>query len=138
MILVDTSGLLAALFADQKHHEACARVLREAPPPRILSPFVLAELDYLILKYGGIDAELAFLAEVSGGAYELPSFDRYDIERAMDFVAKYRDLNIGLTDASIVALARRYTCRDVLTLDQRHFRAIRIDGRRAFNLLPLK
>ena len=41
MILLDTSGLLAALFSDQNRHEECARALREASPPRIVSPFVL-------------------------------------------------------------------------------------------------
>jgi predicted nucleic acid-binding protein len=29
-----------------------------------------------------------------------------------------------MADASIVVLARRYECLDVLTLDQRHFRAL--------------
>jgi predicted nucleic acid-binding protein len=50
VILLDTSGLLAAMFEDQNHHEACARVLREAEDERIISPFVLAEADYLIQK----------------------------------------------------------------------------------------
>lgn len=136
MILLDTSGLLSALFADQRHHEACARILREEPPPRILSPYILAETDYLIQKYGGVGAELAFLAEIGRGVYDLPHLDRYEVERAASYVAKYRDLKIGLADASIVALSARFNCRTILTLDERHFRAIRFAGRRSFRLLP--
>ncbi|HSY50984.1 MAG TPA: PIN domain-containing protein [Thermoanaerobaculia bacterium] len=136
MILVDTSGLLAALVADQRHHEACAFALLEAEPPRILSPFVLAETDYLLQKFGGLDAELPFLDEVARGVYELAPFEHGDVEQAREIIAKYRDLEIGLADASIAILAARYECGDVLTLDHRHFRALRHSGRRSFRILP--
>jgi predicted nucleic acid-binding protein len=136
VILIDTSGLLAALFDDQNDHEECAEVLLEAEPPRILSPYVVAEADFLIHKYGGMKAELAFLQELARGVYELPSFDESDIEQAREIIVKYRTLQIGLADASIAVLAARYECRDVLTLDQRHFRAIRHSGRRVFRVLP--
>lgn len=136
MILVDTSGLLAALFADQNHHRACAAALIEAEPPRILSPFVLAEADYLIQKYGGVDAELLFLEEVARGVYDVAPFEASDVEQARELIVRYSDLEIGLADASIVVLARRYNCRDVLTLDHRHFNALRLEGRRTFRILP--
>ena len=136
MIVLDTSGLLSALFADQHHHEAAARALLNTEPPRILSPFVLAETDYLVQKFGGSRAELLLLEEVARGAYELAPFDASDVERAREIIAKYRDLELGLADASIVVLADRYDCRDVLTLDHRHFRALRFQGRRSFRLLP--
>lgn len=136
MILVDTSGLLAALFRDQNHHQDCARALLDAEPPRLLSPFVLAETDYLIQKFGGIRAELAFLDEVARGAYELVPFSGRDVREAGEVVRRYADLSIGLADASLVVLARIYGCRDILTLDQRHFRAMRPPGRRSFRVLP--
>jgi predicted nucleic acid-binding protein len=136
VILLDTSGLLSALFADQTRHQQCAKALLDAEPPRILSPFVLAELDYLIVKYAGVDAELRLIEEIERGVYELASFDRRDIEEARFIVMKYRDLRIGLADASIVVLADRLNTRDVLTLDERHFRAMRPTARRSFRILP--
>lgn len=137
MILVDTSGLLSAMFADQRHHEVCARILREAGHPRILSPYVIAEADYLIQKYGGVEAELLFLEELARGAYALSAFSRYEIEQCREIVEKYRDLGIGLADASIVWDAKTYDCRDVLTLDVRHFRALRVPGtRKPFRIFP--
>ncbi|HYR30225.1 MAG TPA: PIN domain-containing protein, partial [Thermoanaerobaculia bacterium] len=77
MIIVDTSGLVAAMFEDQRHHEECARILREDEGPIILSPFVFAEADYLVSKYGGIEAELAFLEEVERGAYLLVAYETH-------------------------------------------------------------
>jgi predicted nucleic acid-binding protein len=136
VILLDTSGLLSALFADQNHHEACAEVLRKAEPPLLLSPFILAEADYLIQKYAGIAAEKLFLNEVVRGAYHLVMFDALDMKEAAQTVSLYSDLKIGLADASIVAIADRYGCRDVLTLDLRHFRALRPRGRRGFRVFP--
>ena len=136
MILLDTSGLLAALFSDQNRHEECARALREASPPRIVSPFVLAELDYLIAKYAGVPAEVALLEEIERGAYELAVFDEFNVAKAREIIERYSDLNIGLADASIAVLAERYDTRDVLTLDERHFRAIRPSPRRRFRILP--
>ncbi|MEN8114525.1 MAG: PIN domain-containing protein [Actinomycetota bacterium] len=136
MILIDTSGLLSALFSDQRHHEACAEALREAEPPLVLSPFVLAEIDYLITKYAGVDAELEFLADVAAGAYEIASFGNEDVAAATQVIDRYRDLNVGLADASIVVLAERHGTSDVLTLDECHFRSLRTGSGRTFRLLP--
>jgi predicted nucleic acid-binding protein len=136
VILVDTSGLLAALFPDQHDHARCARVVRDSPGPFVLSPFVLAELDYLIWKVAGVGAELELLAEVAHGAYDLAPFSAADVEEARGVVERFRDLGIGLADASIVVLSRRLETRDLLTLDERHFRAIRSYDRRPFRILP--
>ena len=48
MIVLDTGGLYAALDENEDLHEAAAAALAAARPPRVLSPFVLAELDYLV------------------------------------------------------------------------------------------
>jgi predicted nucleic acid-binding protein len=101
-----------------------------------MSPFVLAETDYLIQKFGGVDAETLFLAEIGRGAYELATFDEDEVEAARHLITKYRPLGIGLADASIAVLAVRYDTLDILTLDERHFRAIRPAPRKSFRILP--
>jgi hypothetical protein len=55
---------------------------------------------------------------------------------ALEIIEKYRDLEIGLADASIVVLAHKYGTREILTLDERHFRALRTIDRKKFRLLP--
>ncbi len=59
-----------------------------------------------------------------------------DIESAKAIMERYADLRIGLADASIVVLAARHRTRDVLTLDERHFRTLRIGRRQRFRVLP--
>jgi predicted nucleic acid-binding protein len=136
VILVDTSGVLAAIDPRQRHHAAAARELTR-PQRRILSPFVLAELDYLVATNAGQAEELTLLDDVARGAYELVGYSAEDVAAANAVIRRYADLKLGLTDASIVVLARRYGCFDVLTLDQRHFRTVLGPDQKPFRLLPL-
>jgi predicted nucleic acid-binding protein len=136
VILVDTSGLLSALDESQRYHHECARVLGETAPPLLLSPFVLAELDYLLMRHVGRGAQAALLDEVARGAYQLEAFSAADVASAKRVIERYPDLDIGLADASIVVLAERHRASQVLTLDERHFRAMRIDRRKHFKVLP--
>ncbi|MCC6738476.1 MAG: PIN domain-containing protein [Planctomycetia bacterium] len=136
MILLDTSGLLAALDSSQRRHEACKAALEHARGPFVLSPFVLAELDYLLAKNVGAGAQQALLEEVARGAYRLESFGAPDVERAAEVMEKFRSLEIGLADASIVVLAERTGARDVLTLDARHFSVLRDSRGKGFRLRP--
>lgn len=136
MILLDTSGLLSALDESQRHHHECARLVGEASPPLLLSPFVLAEMDYLLMRHVGRHAQLGLLDEVARGAYQLEPFAAADVVRAREVVEQYADLDVGLADASIVVLAERHAITEVLTLDQRHFRAMRVERRKRFKVLP--
>ena len=137
MIICDTSGVLAAVDASQRFHRAARAVIEAESGPFVLSPFVLAELDYLLATRVGMDAELGLLREVARGAYRLESFRAIDIEVANEIIAKYHDSAIGLADASVVLLANRYRTNRILTLDERHFRSIRPEQGKAFTLLPV-
>lgn len=136
MILLDTSGLLAALFIDQRRHAECARALTDAEGPLVLSPFVLAELDYLVAKLAGEAVERELLAEIGRGAYQLAEVDARDVEEGRVVIEKHEGLGVGLADAMTVVLSRRLGCLDVLTLDERHFRVLRGFKDRPFRLLP--
>lgn len=102
----------------------------------MLSPFVLAELDYFLAREVGVEAETALLREVAAGAYDLAAFVEGDVAAAVDVVERYRDAGVGLADASIVVLSGRHRTVDVLTLDERHFRALRTPSGRPFRILP--
>lgn len=136
MILLDTSGLLAAIDRSQDQHEPAAAALADADGARVLSPFVLAELNYLLATRVGQRAELALLAEVARGAYRIESFDADEVAAAHRIIESHHDLDVGLADASIVVLSRRYAAHDVLTLDERHFRVLCGQAGRPFRLLP--
>jgi uncharacterized protein len=136
VILLDTSGLLAALDGSERRHREAAVALQAAAPPWVLSPFVLAELDYLLATRVGLDAERQLLAEIGRGVYRVECLDAEAVAGAERVIGRYPTLGIGLADASIVVLAARYGVRDVLTLDERHFRVLRAAGGRPFRLLP--
>ena len=136
MIIADTSGLLAAMDPDEQHHEACRAVVENHPEPLVVSPFVLAELDYLIRSKLGIDAELVMLDDMAAGAYQLAEMLPADVAACRSLIARYRDLDLGLADASNMILASRLRTTSILTLDERHFRAVRTSNGRPFRLLP--
>ncbi len=136
MILLDTSGLLSAIDASQRQHARCVAVISGAEGALLLSPFILAELDYLLSVRVGTAAQRMLLDEVARGAYLLEPFSAIDVAAALDVIVRYGDLDIGLADASIVVLAARHGVRDVLTLDERHFRALRTLDRKRFRILP--
>jgi predicted nucleic acid-binding protein len=135
-MLLDTSGLLAAIDGSQRAHAACAAAVAASRGPLLLSPFVLAELDYLLGARVSSTAQDALLEEVARGAYRLEPFSSEDVGRARAITARYQSLKLGLADASIVVLAERHGMRDVLTLDERHFRALRVGKTKRFRLLP--
>ena len=136
MIVADTSGLLALFNRAEPQHEAMRRVVEGQPDPLVISPYVVAELDYLVATRLGVDAELEVLTELAGGAYHLTSIEEEDMRSVIRVIERYRDQDIGVADASLVVLASRYRTRSVLTLDHRHFSVVRpLDGGR-FRLLP--
>lgn len=136
MIVLDTSGLLAAIDGSQHLHAEAAAAIRGSDAPLLLSPFVLAELDYLLATKVSPQAAVALLDQVAEGAYRLEAMAAEDVARASEIVVQYRDLQLGLADASLVVLAERHRTLDVLTLDERHFRAISGPGGRPFRILP--
>lgn len=135
-MIADTSGLLAYYNAAEPAHERVRAAVDSAPEPLIVSPFVIAELDYLLATRVGVAAELAVLRELGSGAYELPALSAADIALCAQIVQKYSDQEVGVTDASLVLLAKRFDTRTILTLDRRHFDVLRsLQGKR-FIVVP--
>ena len=136
-LILDSSGLLAAVSSDQNHHQPAREALEEYEGPLVISPFVLAELDYMILTRYGHEEEASLLAEVARDVYRLEQFSSTDVAEALSLVGQYADSgSLGLADASNVVLARRHDTLDLLSLDERHFRTLRGPGDRPFRLLP--
>ncbi|GGP04818.1 PIN domain-containing protein [Nonomuraea glycinis] len=136
MLVLDTSGAFAAIDGAAEEHQAARRVLENERGPILLSPFVLAELDYMLLTRISLRAELSYLQEVADGVYDLMPMTRHEIVETVDIVERYADMKVGVADASIAVLAARYRTTRVLTLDQRHFRAMKPLWGDAFTVLP--
>ncbi|PYV07995.1 MAG: hypothetical protein DMG07_27045, partial [Acidobacteria bacterium] len=61
-----------------------------------------------------------------------------DIARALELDARFKELNLGLVDGTVAAVAERRRIYKVLTTDRRDLGSIRIGPRltRALELLP--
>ena len=136
MLVCDTSGLIAYFDASDASHQDVNAVIDADEGPFIVSPYVIAEVDYLLATRRGVAQELAALRELAGGAWELAPFGSGDLRRAADVVDSYSDQNIGVADASLVVLASRHRTDRLLTLDRRHFRVVRTTSGKPFTLLP--
>jgi predicted nucleic acid-binding protein len=98
---------------------------------------VLAEVDYFLRDKRAAMRKL--VAEIFDPAtryeYELPIPS--DLVRALEFDAKFKDLNLGLVDGTVAALAERRKVYRVLTTDAT-FGAVRVGPRfsEALELVP--
>lgn len=135
-LICDTGGVYALYDADDAHHVAVRAVVEAEAGPLYLPSVLLAELDYLLTTRLGPDAELDFLDGLMDGAYVLIHPTADDLIRCRELIAQYRDLSLGLADASVVATAERLGILRLLTVDERHFRAVQPQDLSHFILLP--
>jgi len=137
MALIADSGAIYALYdADDRHHIAVAAAVAEDSGPVVVPVATLAEIDYLLREHLGVDAELQFLEGILQGFYTLAPLLEADVARCRELIAQYRDLELGLADASVIAVAERLGIHRILTLDERDFRVVRPRKGPAFALLP--
>ena len=130
-VVADTGGLLRALarkadgtpsFPDYETVLTSAKIV-------IVPGLVLAEVDYFLREERAAMRKL--IAEIFDPAtryeYELPLPS--DLVRALELDARFRDLDLGLVDGTVAAVAERRKVYRVLTTDRRHFSAICVGPR---------
>jgi predicted nucleic acid-binding protein len=137
MIVADTSGILASVDESAAEHKQCAGLVQSAAYPLLVSPMVVAEVDYLLTTRFGVATANQFLSDVVAGGFQLVPTDEGDIDEAITVNTQYFDQALGVTDCLNVVLASRYGTVDIFTLDERHFRFVRpLAHGEAFRLLP--
>jgi predicted nucleic acid-binding protein len=135
VIVLDTSFIYALSDRqDVRHHEAMSWY-REDESDLVTTPLVLAEADFLIGDRLGRRAQASYWDDVARGAYLVEWWTSAAMEAA-GLAQQWADLGLGMTDASLVALAERHDTLDLATFDHRHFRAVRSAGGMPFRLLP--
>ncbi len=134
LAVVDAGPLYAAADKDDADHTASLAALSRPELRLVVPALVIAEATYFVGQRLGPNAEAAFLRGL--GTLEVEAPDTDDFARMAQLVEEYADFPLGGTDASLVALAERLSAPVVVTLDRRHFGAIRPRHREAFELLP--
>lgn len=133
-LIADTSGIIALLDRDDRHHQAAVEAIKNQ---KVYVPVtVLPEVDYLATKYLGERVARAFLEDINRQKFSLLPFESVDLKKATPIMARYQDLPLGLVDASLLVLAERYSIDQILTLDRRHFNLIQSSKVTYFTILP--
>lgn len=138
-IVVDTSAILAIFDEAYGEHSQLAKIIAETSSTLVVSPLVVAEADYMLLSRLGSAAAREFASDIASEAYELAEWSAADHAAALAVMDQYGTQNdyIGVADAANVVLADTYRTTEIMTLDQRHFRALRpLWGAGYFTLLP--
>ena len=128
--------MFAQADRDDRSHGAVRAAMQAERGPLITSQVAVAEADYLILDRLGVEPWLAFLADLESTTFVAECLTGADLATAREVAERYRDLELGLADISLVLLARRHGTRRLLTFDERAFRTVVPLQGGAFTILP--
>ncbi|HEX2163227.1 MAG TPA: PIN domain-containing protein [Thermoanaerobaculia bacterium] len=132
--IVDSGPLIASALRSDPDHRASLDALRTPGLRLVIPALCVAEVGYFLERRGGAAAATAFVRGLAGFDVHQPAPDEW--ERIGELVEEYADLGLGVIDAAVVSLAERLRTELVITLDHRHFGAVRPRHAEAFRLLP--
>jgi predicted nucleic acid-binding protein len=137
VIILDSSVVLALVDQGDDDHERVWKWMEGVPDELCTTPLVLAELDHMVPLKGGSIAVEALREDFRDGAYTVEWW-RSALYETIEIASQYESIDLGLADASLIALAAYLETTSIATLDERHFRAVRPASGNAerFTLLP--
>lgn len=133
-LIVDTGPLVALLDATDPDHERCEELLQGTDEPRVVPVCVLVEVEYMVRPWPG--AFRALVADFDSGALDLLDLPLRWLARAGELLDRYRELPLGLVDATVIAATEMLEEPKLATLDHRHFSVVRPDHVSGLTLLP--
>ncbi len=131
-IICDTGALLDYLVATAADHRAFRHAM-DAAQTRYIPGLILAEVDYFLRQER--EAMAALMKDLSRGAFTYAPPTIRLLLRALEIDRSFQGLQLGLVDASIVALAEELGITRLATRDIRHFSAVRLQDGRRFELV---
>jgi predicted nucleic acid-binding protein len=132
-VVLDTSFVVALIDADDERHAAALDCFHATDQDFVTTPLALAEIDAAAGRLGGQRAQQAIRDDFDSGVFAL----RWWADGLRDALAICRDRpDVGLTDASLVALAARLHTTRIATLDPGPFRSLSTRDGQPFVLLP--
>ncbi len=126
-----------------KYHASSLALIRDHPGPLVVPALVIPEVIHFLgaRRPGkgrpGVEPELAFLADLSGGTFKVEPVAEEDWPRISELVKKYKDQPLGTVDASVVATAERLGITEIATVDRKDFSVVRPNHVGHFTLYPL-
>ena|SRR5260221_200771 len=118
MLIVDTGPLVAYLNRNDPDHNRCAALLESRTDDLIVTPYVVTETCYLVGKYVGALAEVNLVEALAAGDLNQIDIPAGDLIRMAELMRQYIGFPLGVSDASVLAVAERLRASEVATLDQ--------------------
>lgn len=139
-LVADTGGLLRALARRPDGRAAWPEyedALRDASAV-VVPALILAEVDYFLRTERTAMRKLIREIVDPATTYELEPVSASDLARALQLDAKFHQLQIGLVDGLVAAVAERRRVFRILTTDRRDFGTLRVGTRysQPLTLLP--
>lgn len=135
-LVLDTGPILALLDAGDPAHGRSLAMVDDVREDLVVPAAVLVEVDYWVQKLLGPESWQIFVDDVAAGAYRVEPLTLPDLVRAAELERQYAELDLGLVDASVIALCERLREPKVATLDRRDFSVVRPSHCASLRLLP--
>ncbi|WP_280396615.1 type II toxin-antitoxin system VapC family toxin [Nocardia carnea] len=133
-LIVDANVLVAVMNRRDKRNQEMRALLASRSDEFVITPYVVAEVTYLLQKYAGAHAEIQFMEAVAKGTFR-EEFDPADTRRIIELMRQFAGFPLGAADASLIAVAERLAIKEIATVDN-HFRAVKTSGLDYLTILP--
>jgi predicted nucleic acid-binding protein len=133
-VVADSTPLIAAANRGDNFHRLALSLVMAAGRDLIIPDPVVTEVDWMVRDRGGLEPARRLLNALVAGAYQRATLSPSLFAAACAIDRTYADLDLGLVDASVMAVAAA-TDSVILTFDFAHFRAAPQARGRAWRLM---
>lgn len=128
MVVADTGAVIALVDRDDRHHQALRKIFENDPQSWVLPWAIVPEVDHLVSTRLGPAVARAFRSDLAGGLFSVEWGEAADLVRGAELDRLYADLELGLVDGVVMAVAERLRAEAIATLDLRDFAAVELKG----------
>jgi len=134
-VVLDTSIIVALVVADEDEHDLVREWIFSQDDDLVTTPLALAEIDHVVTARASRLITQRVWMDFDNDAYQVRWWADA-LAETLKILRVESKLDIGIVDASLVALAERLNTTRIATLDHRHFRQITVDGGKHFTIFP--
>ena len=133
-IILDTGAWFAILDRRDRDHARCVEAFQQVTGRLVSSEAVLTETLWLVERLRNGPHRCADFIRL--GIVTLVPMSGESVRRAVDLMARYRNVPMDYADATLVTLGEDLGLDRMFTLDRRGFGIYRLHGRRPFQIIP--
>ena len=135
-LVLDTGVVLASLDRTEPRHTDCRQLIERTADRVVVPAPILCELDHLVHSRLGTSAMPLFLRGIRRGELDVEPLEDEDLDRTIELMERYADLDVGFVDAAVLAIVERLNEPKLATLDRKHFGGMRPRHVESLELLP--